>query len=228
MHIHFFAAINHPAMEVQVAVLLLRMSGVPRLGYLARVAPPSILRAAAERFDALIIQTVVAKCGLPDAATHPDIHRLITFPFRCAGMALTPHTRSSIAAYFSSLAASARTITDHIPPADLQRFMAGTDTEFYIADTHAVLLATGVDPASAASKDRLPAVATEFWSYYADPATKRPAFELQRHLTKIMTDTMYRDDPTPPQLIEAMAAETAAAGARNAARAGSSAKVYLL
>ena len=102
--------------------------------------------------------------------------------------------------------------------------MVGTDTEFFIADTHAALLANGVDSASDASKDRVPAVAANFWGFYTDPATKHATLELQRHLTRLLTDTMYRSDPTPPQLIEAMAAVTAAVGAQNAARAGESKK----
>jgi hypothetical protein len=59
-HSHFFAACAHELMPAQVALHFLRR----RLGtmtYLARVTPPSILRAAAERFDERVVLAVAAK-----------------------------------------------------------------------------------------------------------------------------------------------------------------------
>ena len=116
LHSNFFAAITHPDMPVQAAMLLLRVSGIPRLTYLTRVIPPAIIRAACENFDSMIMRTVADKCHLPDPATNIEVRRQITLPYRCAGMALTPHTRSSPAAYYSSMAASAHTIVNGSTP----------------------------------------------------------------------------------------------------------------
>jgi hypothetical protein len=64
-HQHLFAAIAHPDMPVQIALLLLRFSGVPRFTYLSRVTPPAIIRKAAEIFDSSILRMVTTKTNLP-------------------------------------------------------------------------------------------------------------------------------------------------------------------
>jgi len=196
-------------MPVQAAMLLLRVSGIPRLTYLMRVIPPAIIREACENFDAMIMRTVADKCNLPDPATNTNVRRQITLPYRCAGMAFSPHTRSSPAAYYSSMAASAHTISNHSTAGEMEQRLRGTDTAFHLADTHSILLATGVDPALKGNRERLPAEADEFWSFFAGSSKVRP--HLQKHLTRLMTNKMYRSDPTPLPLIEAMAAATAAA-----------------
>jgi ribonuclease HI len=208
-HSNFFAAITHADMPVQAAMLLLRVSGIPRLTYLTRVIPPVIIREACEKFDAMIMRTVADKCNLPDPATNTNVRRQITLPYRCAGMAFPPHTRSSPAAYYSSMAASAHTIMNHSTPGEMEQRLRATDTAFHLADTHSILLATGVDPALKGNRERLPAEADEFWSFFAGSSKVRP--HLQKHLTRLMTNKMYRSDPTPLPLIEAMAAATAAA-----------------
>jgi ribonuclease HI len=208
LHSNFFAAITHPDMPVQAAMLLLRVSGIPRLTYLTRVIPPAIIRTACENFDAMIMRTVADKCHLPDPATSIEVRRQITLPYRCAGMALSPHTRSSPAAYYSSMAASAHTIVNGSAPESMKQRLTGTDTAFHLSDTHSILLATGVDPKVKANKQRLPAEADEFWSFFASSSKVRP--QLQKHLTELMTNKMYISDPTPMPMLDAMA-ETAAA-----------------
>ena len=107
------------------------------------------------------------------------------------------------------MAASAHTIINHSTPGEMEKRLRGTDTAFHLADTHSILLATGVDPALKGNRERLPAEADGFWSFFAGSSKVRP--HLQKHLTRLMTNKMYRSDPTPLPLIEAMAAATAAA-----------------
>ena len=168
-HSYFFDAINHPLMNIQCGMLLLRASGLPRFGYISRVAPPIIARAAAERFDTMIMRAVANKCRLPDpadpGADGVKVRRSITLPTRCTGMAFTPHTRSSPCAFWASLAASAPTMaeyryttSDTAAALALQRRLVGTDTEFHLFDTFRVLLASGLDPEAKSSKMKVPAV----------------------------------------------------------------------
>jgi hypothetical protein len=92
-HSNFFAAITHPDMPVQAAMLLLRVSGIPRLTYLTRVIPPAIIREACENFDAMIMRTVADKCHLPDPATNTNVRRHITLPLSvCWDGILTTYT----------------------------------------------------------------------------------------------------------------------------------------
>jgi hypothetical protein len=207
-HQHFFEAITHPDMSVQAAMLLLRVSGIPRLTYLTRVIPPTVIRAACEAFDARIMQLVADKCHLPDPATNTAVRRQITQPYRCGGMAFSPHTRSSPAAYYASMAASAYNITNHRSETEMKNRLRDTDTAFHLADTHSLLLATGVDPTLRANKERLPKEMDDFWTFFAGSSKIRP--QLQRHLTTLMTNKMYLSDPTPLPFIEAIAAAAAA------------------
>ena len=47
----FFAALTHPKMPVQIASLLLRYCGIPRLNYLTRTVRPDLIQAACAAFD---------------------------------------------------------------------------------------------------------------------------------------------------------------------------------
>jgi hypothetical protein len=69
--INLFNAIAHADMPVQCALLLLRLSGVPRV-------TPAIIRQACEIFDALIMRSVTDKTNLPDPATSLVVRRAVT------------------------------------------------------------------------------------------------------------------------------------------------------
>ena len=62
----YFDMLLHPELPVQVAMLLLRLSAVPRIGFLTTVMPPRLLEAHAKRFDELVLSTFIRKCGLPN------------------------------------------------------------------------------------------------------------------------------------------------------------------
>jgi len=109
-HRPFFDAIMHNDMPVQTAMLLLRVSGVARLTYLTRITPPSIIRAAAEQFDAMVLFAAVKKSRLPDPRRRPQVYTLLTTPLRIGGLGYRPHTLSSPAAYWASIAGAATTM----------------------------------------------------------------------------------------------------------------------
>ena len=61
----------HPELPAQVAMILLRLSVIPQLGYLARVVPPSLLAPHARRFDEMVLDVVQRKFLLPNPL--PDL-----------------------------------------------------------------------------------------------------------------------------------------------------------
>src|SRR5579862_3679749 len=54
----------HNELPAQVAMLLIRLSVIPQLGYLSRVVPPTILAPHARRFDGMVMDVVVRKFAL--------------------------------------------------------------------------------------------------------------------------------------------------------------------
>jgi len=137
---------------------------------------------------------VTTKTNLPDPATNGRVRRAVTLPFNCTGMAFTPHTRSSPAAWYSSMAAAARHIKAHRSDSEIRDRLQTTDTAAHLADTHALLLASGVDPAVRANKERVPAAAADFWPFYTSESKIRPVAHLQGHLTQQLTKRRYLSD----------------------------------
>jgi hypothetical protein len=104
-----FDALAHPAMPKQIALLLLRLCGVPKVNYLSRTLPPRLLAQGAQTFDERVLET--ANHILNISPTHNDIpldtKAQINMPLRFAGLGLRPATRSSKVAYWSSVAQAA-------------------------------------------------------------------------------------------------------------------------
>jgi len=192
-HHHFLSALAHPDMPTQVAVLLLRLSGVPRLTYLTRVTPPIIIRSAAERFDELLLVAAAAKTSLPHPGSDPNTNLILTLPLRHDGMGIRPHTRSSPCAYWASMAAAAHAIRDTHTIDAISNRLRGTDTLFHLTDSHAVLIAAGVDPADKRNRQSFPATINDFWSLYAAEAEVK--HHLQGHLSTIADDTYLLRTP---------------------------------
>jgi len=64
-HKRYFDLILHPELPVQIAMLLMRLSAVPQMGYLSRVVPPRLLRRHAVAFDNMVMAACVQKLTLP-------------------------------------------------------------------------------------------------------------------------------------------------------------------
>ena len=97
--------IVHPELPAQVAMLLLRLSVVPLLGYLTRVIRPSLLAPHAKRFDEMVLDTAQRKFALPSPL--PDAAVLtLTQPIRSGGFGLSKAAAVSVPAYFCALSAA--------------------------------------------------------------------------------------------------------------------------
>ena len=86
-HAEFFRMILRPDLPVQAAMILLRMSAIPRLGYLTRVLPPRLTATHAATFDSLVLNNVIRKLGLP-AALSDEAKQTLSLPIRLGGFGL--------------------------------------------------------------------------------------------------------------------------------------------
>ena len=199
-HNHFFRRLRHSDLPAQVAMLLLRQSGVPRLTYLARITPPSLFRATAEQFDEQVLRVAALKAGLAQPATTNDTMRIVTTPLRLGGLGLTPHTAISPAAWWASLALAAphlrtsRTAALPLTPEEMDDRVMGTATRAAMVDTYALLTRHGAVASRKAHAHAMPAGLSDFWRFYGDGAAHvKP--HLQRHLSRAIADARYlRED----------------------------------
>jgi hypothetical protein len=86
-HQPFLDALVHPELPAQVALLLLRLSAVPLLGYLTRTIRPSLLAPHARRFDMMVMDTAQRKFALPPLPL--DAALALSRPIKAGGFGLT-------------------------------------------------------------------------------------------------------------------------------------------
>ena len=101
-------------MPIQVAFVLLRMSVIPRLGYLTRVLPPRLMTIHAAKFDSLVLGTVISKLGLPDPIPN-EAKLTLSLPVRLGGFGLRLVASTCYVAYYSSIALAAVDIANLVP-----------------------------------------------------------------------------------------------------------------
>ena len=113
----YFDMLLHPELPIQVAMLLLRLSAVPRIGFLTSVIPPRLLDAHARRFDELVFSTFIKKCGLP--SNLPNAAKYVTtLPVRLGGLGLRSAAAIAIPAYYCSFTLAVRDIIDGVIPVE--------------------------------------------------------------------------------------------------------------
>lgn len=104
-------------------MLLLRMSGVPRLQYLLRTVHPSLIDDTAGAFDSKVMAAAWAKLGIGqselDGAKAAGIQA--TLPVSDGGLGLRSQRAAAPAAWLSSIASCADVLADHFgsPPSQL-------------------------------------------------------------------------------------------------------------
>jgi hypothetical protein len=79
-HNQLFATLLNSSLPVQPAMAILRLSALPKMGYLLRTIKPSITAKAAALFDAKVIETAIAKLRLPHNLSS-GAHLQLTLPF---------------------------------------------------------------------------------------------------------------------------------------------------
>jgi len=104
-HKPYLEMILHPELPAQVAMLLLRLSVIPQLGYLSRVIPPSLFYPHAMQFDNMVLDTIQRKFGIPNPLS--DVAKFtLSLPIKAGGFGLYKVANVSVPAYFSTVAAA--------------------------------------------------------------------------------------------------------------------------
>jgi hypothetical protein len=176
-------------------MILLRMSAIPRLGYLTRVLPPRLTASHAATFDSLVLNNVIRKLGLP-AALSDEAKQTLSLPIRLGGFGLRSVASTCHVAFWSSIALVAIDLMDIIPVDKRQQLLIDSKTQVHfarqLADCHHDLLAQGIP--CGGDKGLMPLTITDFWNEFG---AERP-HGLQRVLShKIITNTLneYLRDP---------------------------------
>ena len=112
-HDHFFDRLTREDMPVQIAQLILRSSGTAMITYLSRVTPPAVFLPTARAFDERVWTAAAAKLSLP-AAAEDNTQQILSTPLKYGGLGFRPHTTSSPAAYYASIANAMLTIRDRL------------------------------------------------------------------------------------------------------------------
>ena len=108
----FFDRLRSGHLPAQIAMLLLRSCGIPKLNYILRCASPATMRVYTEQFDNQIIETAASILGLTpmeiqSTDTPSNTRQKLQAPLKHGGWGLTPTTLKSPIAYLASLALTA-------------------------------------------------------------------------------------------------------------------------
>jgi hypothetical protein len=213
LHDRLFSAIIHPSLPSQSALLILRMSALPRLDYLTRVLPPSVLNAAMVSFDAMVLQSVIRKLQLPSPLSD-EAQSLLRLPIRMGGCGIRSLLSVAPAAYFGAMAIAAPFILNtinlfiHAPPEDASPSLSSASSPSppsppsplsfplaltllyslpisrHLSDCITSLKQVGIPPSS----PLLPPATPDFWVLYGNG--KRG---LQKRLSQIIHTLSYDD-----------------------------------
>ena len=105
-HSRLFDAIAHPSIPSQTALLILRLSALPRVDYLTRVLPPSVIEPALMLFDTMVCHSVIRKLHLPSPLSD-EAHSILRLPIRLGGCGIRSLHSVASAAYFGAVAIAA-------------------------------------------------------------------------------------------------------------------------
>jgi len=110
----FFSRLLNDSMNIQIAMTLLRVSGVPRLNYLLRTLRPHHSIKLAATFDSMVEATALAKMGIKQAANGTKFTKCkkqMVLPTRLGGLGLCSQTKQAHIAWLSSYAASTQLLS---------------------------------------------------------------------------------------------------------------------
>ena len=128
-HDEFFRMLLRPDLPVQAAMILLRMSVIPRLGYLTRVLPPRLTATHAGVFDSLALGNEIRKLGLPAEETK----QTLSLPIRLGGFGLRSVASTCNVAFWSSIALVAIDLMDVIPENKRQPLLIDSKNQVHFA-----------------------------------------------------------------------------------------------
>jgi len=155
---HFFTALQHESMPIPVADRLLRLCGVPRLNYLARVGLLGEYEDALLFFDEKVSDAAQAQAGLPPDPTATTSQQ--SAPLRNAGFAFrTYHNDISLFSSLGAFSQAAPHILRICPQGLPPTFAASIQTTLQLVRER-----VGPDALSSLPPDNLPDTALHFYS----------------------------------------------------------------
>ena len=178
-----FDLLQRAELPAQVALLLLRLSAVPSMGYLMQVTPPPLLAQHAQHFDGLVLETAIQRLGLPQPLSDKATLTL-HMPIRIGGFGLRSAVRTSPAAYYSAVARTAPDILDTVPAEIHKPLLVEEKTRVQMANYIQSCL-TEFKQAGIAAGDVLPADLEGFWAKHSQLADDS---RLQKVLTGWVED----------------------------------------
>lgn len=111
-HTEFFNRLNSSLLTLQEAALFLRLSTIPKMNYLMRVSPPTVIQQACKWFDARAFNTFTLKAKIAerlktlrteDKATYSRVIQQLNLPISMRGFSLRCTFNLSPICFISSL-----------------------------------------------------------------------------------------------------------------------------
>jgi hypothetical protein len=203
-HQPFFQMLLRTDMPIQVAFVLLRMSAIPRLGYLTRVLPPRLMTIHAAKFDSLVLGTVVRKLGLPDPIPN-EAKLTLSLPIRLGGFGLRSVASTCHVAYYSSIALTAVDIANLVPHSKRSQLLLNNSTQVDFArqlvDCHNHLIKQKVP----CDEDGLmPPTVDHFWTDFGEERPHGLQRAISHHIISQNLNTYLRDPSTELKTLQRM------------------------
>jgi hypothetical protein len=215
----FIRRLTSGELAVQIAMNLLRQSGIPRLGYLLRCMAPDCIDEVTDDFDRTVSQAAQRLLDIAGEQCTRYATHLLSAPLKLGGFGLTKASYMSPLAYLSSLATMAAdgTLTARDMTDNDHELSTSSLAHTWLADCinriHRLvtspsqplsLSSAQPDPTHLSSKTtHLPSSASSFVSFYRERPSR--ATGLHRHLSKLATHTLSTSAAT-----EAIAQATSA------------------
>jgi len=127
-HQSLFDMLLRDDLSVQITMLLLRLCGIPRMGYITRVMPPRLTATHAATFDAMILDLAIRKLELPTPLAD-EAQEQIRLPISLGGWGLRSVGAFSHVAYLCSVAQAAYDIVELLPLAKRREILLPSATQ---------------------------------------------------------------------------------------------------
>ena len=179
-HDPMFELLKHHKLPTQVATLLLRVCGLPRVNFLTRALPVNVTELAMRRFDESVMSVLHTKLSLPQNL--PDAARKqLTWPIRLGGRGLRSFERVRWAAHWGALALAASDLQRIVPEDPIARLASPTMQT--IIQLHQTLRTQG---AVVRDKEFINDPMDFFTAY-----SNQPPLKLQRLITRDVEDKEF-------------------------------------
>jgi hypothetical protein len=123
-HESFFTLIKNDRLPVQESMLILRLSGVPRMNYISRCVHPDLTAESTLLFDQQVLDAAKSKLQLPSPVSHSALQQM-TSPVKFGGFGLRSSFSTRQFAWWGALAQAAPVLQQvNATPAGIEEVLA--------------------------------------------------------------------------------------------------------